>query len=532
MLFYLLHAVLLGSWISISHCQDPHVFSLTLVPFSVSACSTTPSNSSLDLKRRDLVSTVVYQYLHTMYLAEISIGTPAQTIYLPIDTSAGDTWTVGSYSACSANASYCPYFNSSASSTFSSLSENFTLPSLDDSSSVEATGAYAADVVKFANQTFESFQFGLADASASSGYGALGLGMIFNEQSEAQYANLPLRLRSNNVTQVNLYSLWLNSVQASSGSLLFGGIDRGKFTGELEVFNFRPLETGSYLEPNISISKISVRSSTTSDEITVMGENSTNSTLSNMVVYSVIDSGTLESRLPDSVLKPLAALFGTTGFDSRYNMYMYDCDSIPDQYSIILEFESSLEIEISVAESFYQVGDSCVLGIMPTSETSIIGQTFLRSMYVALDYDNYKVGLAQAYFNSDLTSVQELDDSGIPTGITGLGASSSATGTTATTNNVVTTLSLPTNAAAQTTTTAAAQSGSLFATTLVTAQATTTVSDGEVVTIPTPVTTILGETNGVVLVSGAQSVKVEVSARLIHLYGIVLGVCIYGILMC
>ncbi|KAK9382648.1 aspartic peptidase domain-containing protein [Kockiozyma suomiensis] len=424
---------------------------------------------SLNLKRAgslthsadlDTVSSTIYQYLHAVYLAEISIGSSQQTLYLPIDTNSGDTWVVGSSSSCPPSSTYCSFFNWSLSSTFQDVGQSFSLPSWDNPGTLAASGSYGVDSVIFANATFESFQFGLADQSVS-GLGALGLGMIFNEQSSAQYANLPLLLRMNNITKLDSYSVWLNDVHSSSGTVLFGGIDLGKFSGGLLVSDMHPREDGSFVHPNISITRILVRSARTLVELVIMGQNSTNTDLENALVYSVIDTSAVESRLPADILLPLASIFGYSSFSAEYNMYTYDCAGIPSQYLIIIELEGKLSIAIKASQVFYRIGDICVLGIMPTDDYSVLGQSFLRSIYFVLDFENFKVGLASSYQNSDISSIRTLDKSGIPTSLTGLGP--------------------PIETAA-----------------------TTSIPSEPYETIPTPATTILGGASGIVVVSSAD----------------------------
>jgi len=50
---------------------------------------------------------------------------------------------------------------------------------------------------------------------------------------EPLYPNLPMLLVQQNYIASRAFSLWANDGSASSGTLLFGGIDTGKFIGEL-----------------------------------------------------------------------------------------------------------------------------------------------------------------------------------------------------------------------------------------------------------------------------------------------------------
>lgn len=63
--------------------------------------------------------------------------------------------------------------------------------------------------------------------------GIMGIGFDGNEASSAIYPNFMDEMVNNGLTNTKLYSLWLNDLGSSTGSILFGGIDTQKYYGTL-----------------------------------------------------------------------------------------------------------------------------------------------------------------------------------------------------------------------------------------------------------------------------------------------------------
>jgi hypothetical protein len=68
--------------------------------------------------------------------------------------------------------------------------------------------------------------------------GVLGIGYTTDEavvNHQSSYANLPKAMVADGLINSNAYSLWLNDLDANTGSILFGGVDSDKYTGDLET---------------------------------------------------------------------------------------------------------------------------------------------------------------------------------------------------------------------------------------------------------------------------------------------------------
>jgi len=72
----------------------------------------------------------------------------------------------------------------------------------------------------------------------------LGIGYQINEvqvgrAGKAAYNNLPAQMVADGLIQSNAYSLWLNDLDASTGSILFGGVDTAQYTARCRLSQSR-----------------------------------------------------------------------------------------------------------------------------------------------------------------------------------------------------------------------------------------------------------------------------------------------------
>lgn len=177
------------------------------------------------------------QYL---YLANITVGTPPQPITLQIDTGSSDIWMSSSTASnCTgaAGAELCSggTFNSGASSTYKVVNNNFNISYVDGTGSV---GDYITDTFKIGGATVQNQEMGLA-FQTSIGTGIMGLGYPIREATcrtypcATQYSTLVQNMVANKQINSAAYSLWLDDLQANTGSVLFGGVDTSRYIGNL-----------------------------------------------------------------------------------------------------------------------------------------------------------------------------------------------------------------------------------------------------------------------------------------------------------
>ena len=290
-------------------------------------------------------------------------------------------------------------YSANDSSTYEFVNNAFNISYVDGSG---AAGDYATDTFRFGGQTIKDMQFGIGYVS-SSPEGILGIGYTINEVQVNrfgldEYPNLPQKLKDDGTISSNAYSLWLNDLDASTGSILFGGVDTDKFHGTLSTLPILQ-EQGTYAEFIIALTDMGI------------GNNKT-SLFANSNIPVLLDSGSSLMYLPDNVATALYQRFNAR-YDSRQQAAFVDCDLANQDGTLDFGF-SGVTISVPYNELVITAAISrgvpvCILGIGPAGNSvSVLGDTFLRSAYVVYDLANNEISLAQTNFNATGSSVQEI----------------------------------------------------------------------------------------------------------------------------
>lgn len=386
--------------------------------------------ASLSRRQNDIVTSNLDNEV-TLYFINVTIGTPGELFQLHIDTGSSDLWVNTPNSAfCQRYARYCEasgVYLPSDSSTYNLVYPNdFNVTYADGSAAV---GDYISDTLTISGETLQDFQFGLA-LTSNSPEGILGIGYPSNEGASRPggapvYPNLPAALANAGAINTNAYSLYLDDLDASSGSLLFGGVDRSKFSGELITFPIIPTY-GYYSEFLIGL--------------TGMGQNgNAGSLLNNQAIAVLLDSGTSLMYLPDNIVNSLFQAYGTT-YNADAGAAIVPCSLGQQEGSVDFTF-SSLTITVPLSELVVDLttgpgGRTCAFGIAPAGNSgiAILGDTFLRSAYVVYDIQNNEISMAQAKYDTGSEDVVEITEgaNGVPN------ATPVASPVTAVDNSVVT----------------------------------------------------------------------------------------------
>lgn len=362
------------------------------------------------LKRQNKVVQETLDNELTLYYADITLGTPPQKLQVSLDTGSSDLWVNSASSTlCTSQQGVCEggTYDQSASSSAKVVNQDFNISYVDGSG---ASGPYVSDTLQFAGVTLDNFQFGVGTTSASQ-MGVLGIAydiieVQVNRAGGQPYPNLPLALRDAGRINSAAYSLWLNDLDASTGSILFGGVDTSKYEGQLTTIPVLNQE-GLYYELAVALSGVSFGGTD------VSGSN-------NLPIAVVLDSGTSLIYLPDAIAENIykqvnVVLNGGTA-------YAY-CEDANTDKNLTFTF-SGKSINVPMNELYISVGTdtngnpatfqngkaACIFGIAPSGgSTPLLGDTFLRSAYVVYDLQNNEISLAQTDFNATgAPQVQEI----------------------------------------------------------------------------------------------------------------------------
>ena len=273
-----------------------------------------------------------------------------------------------------------------------------------------AAGDYVTDTFRIGGATVEDFQFGIGYESTSP-EGILGIGYTINEVAVNRagldaYPNLPQKLLDDKAINTNAYSLWLNDLDASMGSILFGGVDTDKFSGTLSRLPIIP-EEGVHAEFIVALTSLGT-------------DGNVGSIFRNDSVAVLLDSGSSLMYLPDNVVSSLYNTFNAQ-YDSSQGAAFVDC-ALGDQEGSLEFTFSGPTISVPLNELVITAGEQrgepvCILGIGPSGGSiSVLGDTFLRSAYVVYDLSNNEIALAQTKFNETSSNIQEIQpgDDGVP----------------------------------------------------------------------------------------------------------------------
>jgi Eukaryotic aspartyl protease len=233
--------------------------------------------------------------------------------------------------------------------------------------------------------------------------GILGIGYMSNEvqvsrNGKQAYPNVPQLLVNQKLIQSNAYSLWLDDLEASTGLILFGGVNTEKYHGSLSS-EFIIAMTGPIFSS---------------------GDNNQTIT-SGSTIPVLLDSGSSLSYLPDDTASALFSLFGAR-YDTKSQAAYVPCSMANNPGTLDFVFtEPTISVPLSELVidpgprsdgsrlTFQDGTDACIFGISNSGDsTNVLGDTFLRSAYVVYDLDNNEVSLAQTNFNSTKDNIKEI----------------------------------------------------------------------------------------------------------------------------
>lgn len=206
---------------------------LALVGLAVSGCF---GIIGLDIRRSDSVDFIqsdrqrlgrrqVWQTLdnqQNLYFANVTLGTPPQSLRMHLDTGSSDFWCNSPNSIlCMARSNRCNVsgtYDSTASSSYKFVNNKFNISYVDGSA---ALGDYVTDTICIGGQSINDFQFGVGTRS-SSAEGVLGIGYAINEVQVSRgrgspYPNLPQRMVDEGLIKSNAYSKLDHPVQERLG---------------------------------------------------------------------------------------------------------------------------------------------------------------------------------------------------------------------------------------------------------------------------------------------------------------------------
>lgn len=309
------------------------------------------------------------------YYAQLNIGSPAQPVYVQLDTGSFELWVNPTCSVLDpSDQEFCNavgFYDATKSSTAVNMGTTKTLNYGIGSANI----TYFKDNIALpgAASAMTNVQFGVATSSRSQFSGILGIG--YGLGLTTRYPNFVDELATQNQTKVKAFSVALGSKDEGEGVIVFGGVDTSKFAGRLATLPIVPAADSPDGVPRYWVSMNNM-------SITPPSGNRKMYPNSSMDVF--LDTGSTLTLLPQSICDQLGADFGSSGMDSS-GFYPVDCSLADLPGTIDFDF-NGVEIKVPYNEfirtSSGSFGiDSCVLGITPSESFTLLGDTFMRSAY-------------------------------------------------------------------------------------------------------------------------------------------------------
>lgn len=216
--------------------------------------------------------------------------------------------------------------------------------------------------------------------------GILGLSPSVNPGVQP-YPYLLDSMAEQGIISSRAFSLDLRSIDNPSGAIIFGGVDLGKFSGSLEKLPMLdPSETPSGAD-RYWIVLSGVGMTYPNGEVEESEE---------IAVPVFLDSGGTLSRLPATIFQAIGDSFPGSQYDPESGFYIVDCAVAEESGSVDFIFGSK-KIRVPYGDFIWEVqSDVCVVGVLPTEDEPVFGDSFLRAAYVVYDQDNRNLHLAQS----------------------------------------------------------------------------------------------------------------------------------------
>ena len=337
------------------------------------------------------------------------IGTPPQPLSLLVDTGSS-TIAVNTYTSqycsqpnrpCISGGSYDP----GRSSSQIHLDSGWGLHYSDDTT---ISGDLYTDIVYFAAQGLKDVEFLVVDQVLVRTEdlwknGIFGMGYA-NAQLPGSYQeshpSIFDLLIQKELIKTRAFSMWVDT--KTSGHILFGGIDREKYIGDLATLPVVP--KGTTRSFHVTLKKLGF--SRGGKKVSLPSDNAPPAQV-------LLDSGTSGILLPTAMLQGLRQIMKIDVLEFAKFMMVVECDTVPSDLTIDFTFDA-ITIKIPISDLIFSpasiVGRQiCDLWIQESrDEVFILGYHFLSKVYAVYNMDQNTVSLAPIRNGSTASDVIEI----------------------------------------------------------------------------------------------------------------------------
>jgi saccharopepsin len=319
----------------------------------------------------------VISFYDSKFFGIIEIGNPPQPFEVIFDTTFSGIW----IPSAKCKSSFCykrNKFNGTLSETYFETSDDFQI----NYGGAVVKGKVSKDVVSLGNLKILEQEFGEgtkifgADFQGAPFDGVFGLG--FNNIATSEMIPPLQNLFTDQKLPKQIFSLWMNRhEEGPSGEIIFGGVDRNKFQGNV---TFIPVIRKGFWE--ITLQNIFIQS-----EKLGIKRNLVIASGSSLNIVPELDSYRIHKKLRLS--------------KNPYGFYEVPCAEKNDLPDVVLKL-GPMEIILTPNDYIINLNDKCISTFVgqnidsPTGPLWILGSIFLESYYTVFDFERNRVGFAKS----------------------------------------------------------------------------------------------------------------------------------------
>jgi len=320
-------------------------------------------------------------YAEAQFYGPITIGTPPQNFKVVFDTGSSNLW-VPSKKCTQLSCKLHNKYDSSKSSTYKANGTAFEI----EYGSGNISGIVSNDVVGLADLTVKNQDFAevVKEDGMAFTFGKFDgiLGLAFDTISVGHATPVWYNLMAQGLVDEKVFSFWLarNSTGImGGGQLTLGGVDKTLFKGDLQ---YVPLTHENYWQIKMDGVIFEYRNLCPDDGC-----------------KAIVDSGTSMITGPTELINKINGQLGCIISGSECSwLHCPDYSTLPD-----LEFKlNGVSYILTPQEYIMETGGACISALMgmdiqePVGPLWILGDRFMEKFYTVFDYENKRVGFAEA----------------------------------------------------------------------------------------------------------------------------------------
>jgi len=319
-------------------------------------------------------------YAEAQFYGPITIGTPPQDFKVVFDTGSSNLW-VPSSKCTQISCKLHRRYDSEKSSTYKANGTSFEI----EYGSGNISGIVSNDVVGLSDLTVKGQDF--AEVVKESGmaftFGKFDgiLGLAFDTISVGHATPVWYNLVNQGLVDQKVFSFWLarNTTGMMGGQLTLGGYDKTLFKGDIQ---YVPLTYTNYWQIKMDGVIFEYRN--------LCGEDG---------CKAIVDSGTSMITGPTKLVNMINGQLGCIISGSECSwLHCPDYSTLPN-----LEFKlNGVSYILTPQEYIMETGGACISALMgmdiaePVGPLWILGDKFMEKFYTVFDFENKRVGFAEA----------------------------------------------------------------------------------------------------------------------------------------